>query len=173
MSIRVKQLTHCNLYAEGGSYQGGLVSITLPEVKHKSIEHKAGDLIGTPKLPGSMEAMQSTIKMNGFYEDFHALTADSNRMVGLMVRANQKSRDGYGNITDEPVTLFLRGWFSSRKVGELKSSEGTNPEYVMEVFYYRLVVNGIDVEEMDIENGIHRVAGVDILADFRANLGIG
>lgn len=171
MAIRVKQLTHCNLYAEGGSFQGAMLSITLPEVKHKSTEHKAGDLLGTPKLPGSLDAMSSTIKMNGFYDDFHMLTADPNRMVGLMVRANQKSRDGYGNITDEPVTLYLRGWFSSRKIGELADTP-SKPEYVMEVYYYRLTVNGNDIEEIDIENGIHRVDGVDILADFRANLGI-
>lgn len=172
MTIRVKQLMNCNLYAEGGSFLGALLSITLPEIKHKAVEHKGGDMIGTAKLPGSMESMSSTIKMNGLYADFHSMTANPNKMVSLMVRANQKGRDGYGNIYEEPVTLFLRGWFSGRKVGELKSSEGTNPEYVMEVFYYRLAVNGLDLEEMDIENCIHRVDGVDILADYRSNLGI-
>jgi hypothetical protein len=172
MAIRVKQLTNCNLYAAGGSYLGAMASITLPDVKHKAIEHKAGDLIGTPKLPGAMEPLTAVIKMNGMYEDFHALTANPNKTVSLMVRANQKSRDGYGNTTDEPVAVYLRGWFSGRKVGELKSSEGSNPEYTMEVTYYRLVVNSADVEEVDIENSIHRVGGEDILAAFRANLGI-
>lgn len=172
MGIRIKQLMNCNLYAEGGAFQGALVSVTLPETKHKSVEHKGGDMIGTAKLPGAMEAMTSTLKMNGLYEDFHALMADPNRMVSLMVRANQKVRDGYGNITEEPVILYMRGWCSSRKVGELKSSEGSNPEYVLEVFYWRLVVNGKDIEEVDIENCIHRVNGQDLLAEYRANLGI-
>jgi hypothetical protein len=172
MGIRIKQLMNCNLYAEGGSFQGALNSVTLPEVKHKSGEHKGGDMIGVAKLPGAMEAMQSTLKLNGLYEDFHALMADPNRMVSLMVRANQKVRDGLGNITQEPVTLYLRGWCSSRKVGELKSSEGSNPEYILEVFYWRLVVNGQDIEEVDIENCVHRVNGEDLLAEYRSNLGI-
>lgn len=170
--MQIKQLTNCNLYAEGGSFLGAVASVMLPEVKHKTIEHKAGDLIGTPKLPGALEALQATVKMNGLYEDFHALTGNPNTTVRLMVRANQKVRTGAGSTVDEPVIVYLRGWFSSRKVGELKSSEGTNPEYMMEVSYYRLSVAGVDVEEVDIENSVHRVNGTDLLATFRANLGI-
>jgi hypothetical protein len=172
MPIRVKQLMNCNLYAEGGSFLGALNAITLPDMKHKASEHKAGDGIGTPKLPGSLEALQTTLKMNGMYEDFHALTADPTQMRSLMVRANQRVRSGVGDITNEPVIIYLRGWFSSRKIGELKSSDPTNPEYVMELYYFRLNVSGADIEEVDIENAVHRVLGQDVLADYRSNLGI-
>lgn len=170
--MQIKQLTNCNLYAEGGAFLGACASVTLPEVKTKTIEHKAGDLIGTPKLPGSLESMTATIKMNGLYEDFHAIAADPNRGVSIMVRANQKVRNGLGNVVDEPVIIYLRGWFSASKVGELKSSEGSNPEYTMEVFYYRLSVSGRDIVEVDVENSIHRIEGRDTLAAFRDNLGI-
>ena len=170
--MNIKQLVNCNLYANGGSFLGAVLSITLPEIKSKTVEHKAGDAIGTAKLPGAFEPMTCTIKMNGMYEDFHAITADPNSMVNLMVRGNQKVRNGIGNIADEPVMILLRGWFSSRKVGELKSSESAQPEYVMEVFYYQLVVANLPIEEVDIENSVHRVEGVDLLSDFRSNLGL-
>lgn len=172
MAIKVKQLTNCNLYMEGGAFLGALASITLPEIKHKTIEHKGGDLIGTPKLPGAFESMTATLKMNGLYEDFHALAANPDAFRSIMVRANQKVRDGYGKTGDESVIVYLRGWFSASKIGEMKSSEGSNPEYTMEVSYYRLVVGGVDIEEIDVENTVHNVLGIDVLADFRSNLGI-
>ena len=172
MTIRIRQLQSCNIYAEGGPFLGAASSIVLPDVKHKASEHKAGDLIGTPKLPGAMEPLQATVKMNGMYEDFHAITANPNHMVSLMVRANQKAAEGMNDPVDQPVIVYLRGWFSGRKIGELQSTDATKPEYTMEVFYYRLSVDGNDVEEVDLANSVHRVNGQDILADYRANLGI-
>ena len=170
--MQIAQLTSCNLYANGKSFAGALVSCTLPEVKHKGIEHKAGDGIGTPKLPGALEAMTSTMKLNGLYADFHGLTVDPNNMLSIQIRANQKVRNAAGNLKDVPVIIHMRGWASSRKIGELKSSEGSNPEYVIEVWYYKLVVDGEEIEEIDVENCVHRQNGVDLMANYRSNLGI-
>ena len=170
--MQIKQLVNANVYIDGESFLGAAQSVTLPEIKSKAMEHKASDAIGTPRLPGAFEAMTTTFKMNGMYEDFHALVANPNNMVNIMIRANQKVRNGLGNITDEPVMVLLRGWFSSKKAGELKASEPSLPEYVMETFYYQLVVAGVPIEEIDIENSVHRVMGVDTLADYRSNLGL-
>jgi len=168
----IKQLTHCNVYGNGNSFLGQFAEVTFPELKHKMIEHKGGDMIGTKRVPTSLEAMEATFKANGFYEDFNILTANPNAVISLQVRGNQRIMDGTGVQADVPVVLYLRGTFSDRKLGSFKQGDGTQPEYKMEVSYYRLVVNGVDQEEVDIDNSIHVVGGVDLLAQFRDNLGL-
>jgi P2 family phage contractile tail tube protein len=170
--MQIKQLTNCNVYVNGTAFAGAASSVTLPEVKPKGIEHKAGDSIGTARIPSALEAMTCTLKMNGMYEDFHALMANPNSIQTIMVRANQKVRSGLGDIADEPVVAQIKGWCSSSKPGELKSSEGANPEYIIEVYYYKLTVNNVDITEIDIPNAVYKVSGNDILTAYRSNLGL-
>lgn len=168
----IKQLTHCNVYGDGNGYIGQFAEVTFPVLKHKMIEHKAGDMLGVKRVATAMEAMTSTLKSAGFYEDFNFLTADPNQLVSLQVRGNQRVLDGTGVVVDVPVVLYMRGTFSERKLGSFKQGEGAMPEYTMEVSYYKLVINGVDQEEVDVDNSIHKVGGVDLLAQFRDNLGI-
>ena len=54
----------------------------------------------------------------------------------------------------------------------LKQGEGANSEYKMEVIAVKLVVDGREIRDIDIDNYIWRVNGIDLLEEFRKNLGI-
>ena len=88
------------------------------------------------------------------------------------IRSNLLVAKGQGRAINKPVRLDLRGWFSSAKEGVFKQGEGAQPEYKMEVNALKLVVDNVEIKEVDIDNYIWRVGGVDLLAEFRANLGI-
>jgi P2 family phage contractile tail tube protein len=171
--MEVTSLIGGMVYGPGGALFGKFDEITVPEVKIKTQEQKATDMIGTRRLPGlSLDPLEATFKAQGFNTDFHALTANPFSEVGLQVRSNQLTARGQGRAACAAVKLELKGWFSSAKEGALKQGEGAQCEYKMEVHAMKLTVDGRDVKEIDVDNYIWKVDGKDLLADFRKNLGI-
>ena len=147
--------------------------MTLPEVKSKAQENKPTDAIGTRRLPGiSLDPMECSFKAQGFNPDFHALAANPFNEVNLQIRSNRLTARGSGKAEAQPVKMNLRGWFSSAKEGAFKQGEGAQCEYKFEVSFIELEVDGRQLKKIDIDNYIWEVDGKDLLADFRANLGI-
>lgn len=170
--MEVSSIIGAMVYGPGGALHGKFDEITVPEVKNKVQESKPTDSIGSRRLPGlSIDPMECTFKAIGFKADFHALASNPYDEINLQVRANMLVAGG-GRAQHKPVRLELRGWFSSAKEGTMKQGEGANCEYKMEVHAMTLYVEGQELKAIDIDNYIWRVNGNDLLADFRANLGI-
>lgn len=169
--MQPSKLTHCNVYLEGTPFTGMFTEVTVPEVKHKANEHKAGDMIGTRRVSGPLEAMECTLKSDGFYPEMHGLFSDPDAELKIQVRANLKRYAG-GRSVDVPVSMDLVGWCSNNKVGTLQAQDYAKPEYKIEVHYFALRVDGVEIQAVDIDNHIHRVSGKDLLAQFRSNLGV-
>ena len=155
-----------------GSHLGQIEEVQLPTLKNKSVDHRAGDMIGTKGLPTSLEKLEATFKGTGFFKEFYTLCANPLKLVTLQVRANLQQFGGQGLEAEVPVIVYLKGWFPERKIGTLKNQDPAKPEYKMEVSYYKLVVDGEDLDEVDIDNHIWKVDGEDLLATFRTNLGL-
>jgi len=161
------------VYGPEGALYGKFDEITVPEIKNKSQDNKPTDFIGVRRTPSvSLEAMEATFKAQGFNEAFHALAANPFKEIGLQIRSNQLKSQGQGKAVAAAVRLDLKGWFSSAKEGSFKQGEGAQCEYKFEVHAMKLVVDGKDIKEVDIDNYIWRVNGEDIIADIRANYGI-
>ena len=124
-------------------------------------------------MPGiSLDPMEATFKATGFNSNFDAMASSPYTEIGLQIRANLCVARGQGKAEGKPVKMELKGWFSSAKVGSFKQGEGAACEYKMEVIAMKLEVDGRELKEVDIDNHIWKVDGVDLLADFRKNLGI-
>jgi P2 family phage contractile tail tube protein len=171
--MEISSLIGAMVYGPDGALFGKFDEITVPEVKIKTQEQKATDMIGTRRLPGiSLDPLEATFKAQGFNPDFHALTANPFKEIGLQIRSNLLRARGQGIAGSAAVQLNLSGWFSSAKEGVLKQGEGAQCEYKMEVHAFKLTVDGREIKEVDIDNYIWRVDGKDILADVRKNLGL-
>jgi P2 family phage contractile tail tube protein len=171
--MEVSSLLGAMVYGPDGAMYGKFDEITVPEIKNKIQENKPTDGIGTRRLPGiSLDPMEATFKATGFNPDFHAMAAVPFKEVGLQIRANLLTARGQGQAAGKAVKMELKGWFSSSKEGAFKQGEGAQCEYKMEVIAMKLEVDGREIKEVDIDNYIWRVDGVDLLADFRKNLGI-
>jgi P2 family phage contractile tail tube protein len=171
--MEITSIIGAMVYGPAGAMYGKFDEITVPEIKNKAQENKPTDGIGTRRLPGlSIDPMEATFKAQGFNTDFHAMAANPYKEVGLQVRSNRVVTRNGGKLDAEGVRLDLRGWFSSAKEGSFKQGEGAQCEYKMEVTALKLVVDGREIKEIDIDNYIWKVNGEDIIADIRANLGI-
>ena len=169
--MQISKLSHCNVYFQDGPFVGQFSEVAVPEIKHKAQEHKTGDMIGTRRVPGPLEAMETTLKPDGFYPLFHAAMSDPDREIRLQVRCNLKVAEG-GNTRDVAVRMDMAGWCSNNKVGTLQAQDNAKPEYKLEVHYFSLLVAGVEIQTIDIDNHIHRVNGRDLLEAFRTNLGV-
>jgi P2 family phage contractile tail tube protein len=169
----ISTIMGCMVYGPEGALYGGFDEVSVPEVKNKVQDNKPTDLIGTRRLPAlSIDPMESTFKTSGYNVEFHAMASNPYMEQNIQVRGNVIRSKGQGRTQKIDIRLDLRGWFSSAKVGAFKQGEAAQCEYKMEVHALKLVVEGKEIQEVDIDNYIWRVNGEDLIADFKKNLGI-
>jgi hypothetical protein len=91
--------------------------------------------------------------------------------VQLQTRASQKTSGLLGDI-EVPVVVFLSGIFKTVPLGKLKKGETIELSSEMAVNYVRLLLGGEELLEIDVFSNTYKVAGTDILSQWRTNLGI-
>jgi P2 family phage contractile tail tube protein len=175
--MEVASILGAMVYVKDGPMLGKFDEITLPEVKNKIQENKATDAIGSRRLPGiSIDAMEATFKTSNFNAKFHAMASNPFVEYNLQVRGNLLVAGGQAQAQSravgKPIRVELRGWFSSAKEPVFKQGEGGSSDYKFEVRSITTIIDGREIRHVDVDNYQWRVDGVDILADFRKNLGI-
>ena len=85
-----------------------------------------------------------------------------------MAREALESFDG----TVTPVIHTIRGKIKEMDPGTSKAGEKTTLKVTMTLTYYKLQHGANVVQEIDAQNMIHLVNGVDRLAEQRAALGL-
>lgn len=168
----IRKLTNANVYLLGVNLLGRVAEVTLPEVKVKMGDHKALGMEHEIEVPtGGFEKMEAKLKWAGFYPDGIVAASDPRAAVPLTIRGNLQTFDPNGLEEEVPVVAELRGPFKGVGLGSLKQHEGAEPESTMTVWYFKLTVAGVELLEIDVMANIHRVAGADVLARYRTNIG--
>jgi len=168
MAIQLpKKVTDAVGFIDGVGMAGRFGEATLPDLEFVTERARGGGLGGgVPISMHKIEDMEMTLSSDG-------VTNDMTRTLGkpgtpFTLRAN--ATDGAANI---PVEIFTRGLFTKFGMGSLGGDNATgSPEYVSQLTYYRCVVAGEELCEVDIEARICRIHGEDLWADVNANLGV-
>ena len=170
--IQVNRLTNCNVYCNGVSFLGQAEEISLPTVKAKMSEHKGLGMIGAVEFISGFEKMEGKIKWNSFYEAVLKQAANMYKSVKLQLRANLEKYDASGKIADVPVVAFMTCQFKDFPGGNFKQHDNVEAESNLSITQYRLQIGNEEIIEIDFLASIYVVDGVDLLADYRNNLGI-
>lgn len=171
--VTVKRLQEANVYLNGNSLLGQTSEIKLPEVVHKYSDHKALGLVGELELWSSLQKMNADFTFNSYYPDTMALCADPFTACDLQVRSSLRTYGPGGGVTSEvPVVAFLKGTWIQSATGSFKQGDPSDIPTKMSVKYFRLVVDGREILEVDVLANIFKVGGNDLLAQYRQNLGI-
>lgn len=172
-NIQVNRVTNANIYMDGKSLLGRAEEVSLPTIKQIMAEHKALGMNGKFELPAGVDKLECRIKWNSFYSDVLAKSANPNQAVNLQIRSSIKTWTSSGALASEtPVVVHLTALFKDFPTGNFKQHDNVELESNLTVTYTKLVVGGVEVMEVDVLANIHKVNGVDILASYRANLGI-
>lgn len=170
MSVVINQVSNANVYINGNSFLGRAKSIKTPEFDVEFAEHDNLGLLGKLKLPTKVNALEGEIVWDGFYPEVAALAYNPFKAVQLMVRANVQIFNSTGMPKEVPLVMTMTVSFSKANIGEYKK-EPVEYSMTYQVNNIKQVIDGKEVLFYDAFSNQYRVAGQDIVQQYRANIG--
>lgn len=157
------------LNVDGRGYAGQLDEFNAPKLAQKVEEFRAGGMNAPLELNLGMEKLEADFSLIAYDRDVLALWGVQDGLqIPLTVREALESFDG----TVTPVVHVMRGKLKEVDPGTSKAGDLNPIKFSVALSYYRLTHGGAVVHEIDVENMIHIVNGVDVLAAQRAALGL-
>ena len=169
--IKINKLTNANVYLNGVNLLGRAEEVQLPQIKHKTAEHKALGMVGSAEFFSGIDKLECKIKWNALYPEVLLASATPFSSAMIQVRASLETYNGSGKIEEVPAIAFIIGTFKEFPLGTVKPQENAEYETTLSVTYSKLVVNGTELFEIDVLENIYKVNGVDILKQFKKNIG--
>jgi len=168
----INKCTNANIYLNGISFMGRAEEVNLPDVATKMVDHKALGMVGELELPAGLQKMSAKIKWNAIYPEVLKPAYNSFQAVRLQVRTSVETYEGASRVAQVPAVIFMTAVF--KKTGGLgfKPQDNVEMEHELNVTAYKLEINGEEIVDIDVMANIWRVAGVDQLATYRANIGL-
>ena len=170
--IEINRLTNANVYLDGSNNLLGRVEeITLPEIKMKMAEHKALGMVGSIEAFSGFEKLEGKIKWSSLYPDAMKKTANPFKSYDIQVRGSLESWTGQGRTEQKPVVVNLKVTFKKFPGGNFKPQDNVELETDFACTYMKTTVAGEAVVEIDVLENIYKAGGVDMLAQYRSNIG--
>lgn len=164
------KLKNFNLFNDGASYIGLVPELTLPKLSRKMEDYIAGGMSGPIEIDYHNEKIELDWTAGGLLVDalaqYGAITHDA-----IMLRfagAYQNDQDG----AVDAVEIVVRGRHKEIEMGNAKMADKSEQKYKTTCSYYKLVVNGEDLIELDFINGVEIIGGIDRTAEIRAAIGM-
>ena len=162
-------LRNVNLFVDGRGYAGKVDAVTLPVLTLKTEDLRAGGMDAPAKMDMGMEELECTIQTLGVDAELLKLwgVIDANA-VALTIRGALQSEDG----TVKAVVAQLRGRVYMEDLGTWKAGERSPLKLTINCRYYKLEHDGEAIRELDVDNFIRIINGVDQLEQLRTALGV-
>ncbi len=158
-----------NTYFEGNNWIGLASEIQLPTLTKKMEDLYLGS--GAVKIAMGNEPLEATVTLDGVSRE--ALNAYGDCSVsGLALRfagAHERQDAGCETLSVESI---MRGRIEELSMGDAKRGDKHQFKFKFALAYYKLLIDGQDVIEIDHVNYKENVGGVDRLARTRAAIGI-
>lgn len=161
-----RTIRNFNAFVDGVSYAGRVLEGQLPELKMTTADHRGGGMDGTIAVDMGLEKMQANITLADWIPELIKMSGTNQRMTfrpGAM---------GQHDFSADSYVATLGGWFSVVNFADLKPGNDAPLKLTFEVDYYRLLKDGDELFEIDIEAGKRVIGGTDQLAGIRAAMGI-
>lgn len=165
-----RTLKNLNLFGNGESYLGQVVELKLPTLTRSMEDYRGGGMSGPVKIDNGQEALEMEAKFGGFMRSVLQQYGATRHDAVQWRYAGAYQRDDTGAV--DSVEVVTRGRFSEIDMGTAKPGEGTEFSAKFTCSYFKLVVNGATLIEIDLVNMIEIVNGVDRLAEQRRAIGL-
>lgn len=157
-------LRNFSAFVNGIDYIGRVTEIELPELAVKTAEHRGGGMDAEVELDMGMEKLETTIKLAEYSPDLLKATLKLGTGQRLMFRgALQRDQEAAVSCVVEMV-----GGFKSSKMGSWKAGDVPELELAAALRYYKLEIGDETIYEIDVDNMVRIIDGVDVLASQRA-----
>lgn len=170
--MQISQILNANVYIDGTNNLIGRAStITLPDIKTTVESHRGLGMIGSVEFPTGLEVMVTKVKWSGFYPDAIKLGANPFATHKLQVRASFETYGAGGRVSEVPLVCSLVGFWKSKPLGAFSPGAKQETEDELSTSYIKISIGGKDVVEIDINENVWKVDGVDVLETYKKNLG--
>lgn len=170
MSTVPERLTSFNAYNDGIKLIG-VVDVELPEVAYMTDTISGAGIAGEIEstVQGMVQAMSTTMTWRTVNKAASVLSAP--RIHAIELRGTQEVFDSATGIKrNQPVRVAMRVQPKRFAGGSFEVASATGTESEFEVTYYKLIIDGETVLEIDKYNFICFVDGTDYLADVREQI---
>ena len=159
-----------NLFIDGEGYAGLATATKLPDISIKTEDHMGAGMEFNRKRDYGLEDLEITFKLldyNGALQRKVAIKNGSNTL--LIFKSTLTDDEG---PETEDVTAWARGHIQKLEIDEFTAGGKVENSYTMAPKYYKKMVNGVEIHEVDGDNYVRKIAGLDYLANQRADLWI-
>lgn len=163
-----KILKNFSAFVDGRGYAGRVDEITLPKLSIKTEEYRGGGMDMPIDIDLGMEKLEAEITFSEYDPELF-------RLFGIMDNStvNFTLRGGLQGTGDaEPVVINLRGKIKELDSGSWKAGDKATLKCMIAIFYYKLTIDRRELIEIDAENMIRKINGVDQLSSMRQALGV-
>ena len=163
-----KILKNFSAFVDGRGYAGRVDEITLPKLSIKTEEYRGGGMDVPIDIDLGMEKLEAEITFSEYDPELF-------RLFGIMDNStvNYTLRGGLQGTGDaEPVVINLRGKIKELDSGSWKAGDKATLKCMIAIFYYKLTIDRRELIEIDAENMIRKINGVDQLSSMRQALGV-
>ncbi len=164
------KLKNMNLFREAVSYIGTVTEVTLPKLGRKFEGYRAGGMDAEVDIDMGGEKLELEWTAGGIVAEaiggFGAATHDAE----MLRFAGAYQAEDTGQVI--PVEAVARGRPQEIDMGTAKLGGDTEHKFKMSCSYYKLIVNGREIVEIDVTGMVFKVGGVDRLSAQRAAIGL-
>lgn len=163
-----RHLRNFNVMIDGFGFAGRADEVTLPTLSIATEEHRAGGLDSAVDVDMGMELMELSIVLADYDESvingFGLLgTGVPLRIMGAIQRQGEPAQS---------VVVRMLGHLKSRDPGNWAAGSKQTTTLTYSVRKYSEAINGAELVNIDVENMIRVIGGVDQLASQRAAIGL-
>lgn len=153
---------------------GRATEVVVPTIKPIKEERKSIDGVGTQKLPtGKVEIDAAKVTLNCFYPELFSKFTNPYESVTVKFYGNLMKFENGSKVCNDKASLFMTCSASEFKaLCDKKEHDSTSYELNLDPSSVRLVYKNQELLNIDIDNNIYEVNGVDIRRDILKNLGI-
>jgi len=165
-----KKLKNFNVFADGVSFIGEVEEFTVPKLTRKLEEYRAGGMNGPVEIDLGAEKMESEATYGGIMREIFKAWGIAS-VDGAMLRfAGAIQRDDSEAV--DSLEVVMRGRHTELDLGNAKAGDNSPFKVKSAISYYKLSVNNEVWCEIDHNNFIEVVFGVDRLAEQRRAMGV-
>lgn len=165
-----KKLKDFNLFGDGHNWQGQIAELALPKLARKMEEYTGSGMDGVVDIDVGGEKIEFEWTPGGLiteiFDEFGTSKLDNNmlRFTGAYIRDD----------TEETVAveIVVRGRHKEIDMGTAKPGDNNTMKVTTTCVYYKLIINGTEIIEIDVLGYVFKVRGKDRLAAKRKALGL-
>lgn len=164
-----RTLKNFNLFVNGVGYAGKVDEVTLPVLKVKTEEHRAGGMDAGVELDMGMEKLEGKFVLSDYDPSVAKLLGGLSADTPINFRGAIQAQ---GEPTAQAVVVKMTGFIKSRDNGSNKTGDKSSTTFEFAARSYQETINGEVVVDIDVVNMKRVIGGVDQMESQRAAIGI-